>query len=92
MTRSLSLIHPLLPLMLAQFFQKYIKLNLEKKGNAYITLLHCIQQWTAVMLVDDDDDNDDDYYCFFFFGGGGGEWQDPFECIQHDDLTMLDDV
>ena len=86
MTRSLSLIHPLLPLMLAQFFQKYIKLNLEKKGNAYITLLHCIQQWTAVMLVDDDDDY---YYCFV---GGGGEWQDPFECIQHDDLTMLDDV
>ena len=61
MTRSLSLIHPLLPLMLAKFFQKYIKLNLEKKGNAYITLLHCIQQWTAVMLVDDDDDY---YYCF----------------------------
>ena len=28
----------------------------------------------------------------FFWGGGGGEWQDPFECIQHDDLTMLDDV
>ena len=71
MTRSLSLIHPLLPLMLAQFFQKYIKLNLEKKGNAYITLLHCIQQWTAVMLVDDDDDDDDD--CFFFWGGGGAE-------------------
>ena len=42
MTRTLSLIHPLLPLMLAQFFQKYIKLNLEKKGNAYINLLHCI--------------------------------------------------
>lgn len=72
--------------MLAHFFQKYIKLNLEKKGNAYITLLHCIQQWTAVMLVDDDDYY---YYCFF---GGGGEWQDPFECIQHDDLTMLDEV
>ena len=65
MTRSLSLIHPLLPLMLAHFFQKYIKLNLEKKGNAYITLLHCIQQWTAVMLVDDDD-----YYYYCFFGGG----------------------
>ena len=39
------------------------------------------------MLVDDDDD--DYYYCFL---GGGGEWQDPFEYIQHDDLTMLDDV
>ena len=38
------------------------------------------------MLVDDDDD---DYYCFLW---GGREWQDPFECIQHDDLTMLDDV
>ena len=75
MTRSLSLIHPLLPLMLAQFFQKYIKLNLEKKGNAYITLLHCIQQWTAVMLVDDDDDDDDD--CFFFWGGGGQRMAGP---------------
>ena len=40
------------------------------------------------MLVDDDYYY---YYCFFW-GGGGGEWQDPFECIQHDDLTMLDDV
>ena len=39
-----------------------------------------------MMLVDDDDD---DYYCFLH---GGREWQDPFECIQHDDLTMLDDV
>ena len=42
------------------------------------------------MLVDDDDD--DYYYCFLRGGGGGREWQDPFECIQHDDLTMLDDV
>ena len=39
------------------------------------------------MLVDDDD-----YYYYCFLVGGGGEWQDPFECIQHDDLTMLDDV
>ena len=34
------------------------------------------------MILDDDDD--------LFWDAG--EWQDPFERIQHDGLTMLDDV
>ena len=56
--------------MLAQFFQKYIKLNLEKKGNAYINLLHYILfQIVDSSDTDDDDDDDDDD---LFWGGRNG--------------------
>ena len=86
MTRSLSLIHPpqVISFDASTILSKIYKAKPRKERKRIYKL--------ASLLFQKVDSSDAKWWWWSFFLGGGGEWQDPLECIQHDDLTMLDDV